>query len=433
MSSPIPPSRLSSLAQNLRGSAILQIAGEVRALIDAGRPVANLTIGDFDPKQFPIPRELEDRIVQALRAGETNYPPGIGVESLRKAIQQFYRDRAGLDFALENILTASGTRPVIYGVYRALVDRGDRVVFGVPQWNNNYYVDMVGGEIVSVETDASTNFLPTADRLRPVIRGARLLALNSPLNPTGTTFEPQQLADICDLVLEENARRAAGAAQERPLFVMYDQVYWLLTAPGIKHTDPVTLRPEMANYTVFVDGISKCFGATGLRVGWAVAPRDVVKPMHDVINHAGALAPRAEQIATAGVLSDRAAVDRYMTTMRAAVTARLDAVYDGMVSLRDEGLPVDVIRPQGAIYISTRFVLHGMQTPDGKTLVSDEDIRQYLLNAAGLGTVPFSAFGTDGDHGWFRLSVGVISVEEIRALMPRLRSAIEALASTIAR
>jgi aspartate aminotransferase len=425
----MPASRLSSLAQNLRGSVILQIAGEVRALIDAGRPVANLTIGDFDPRQFPIPRELEDRIVDALRAGETNYPPGIGVETLRRAIRQFYRDRAGLDFPLESILTASGTRPVIYAVYRALVDQGDRVVFGVPQWNNNYYVDMVGGQIVAVETDASTNFLPTADRLRPVIRGARLLALNSPLNPTGTTFEPEQLAPICDLVLEENARRGAN---ERPLFVMYDQVYWLLTAPGIKHTDPVSLRPEMAEYTVFVDGISKCFGATGLRVGWAVAPRDVVKPMHDVINHAGALAPRAEQIATAQVLADTPAVDRYMATMRDAVTARLEAVYRGIVTLRDEGHPVDVIRPQGAIYISTRFALHGMQTPDGTTLTTDEDIRHYLLSAAGLGTVPFSAFGTQGDHGWFRLSVGVISVDEIEALMPRLRAAIDSLVTTAA-
>jgi aspartate aminotransferase len=154
--------------------------------------------------------------------------------------------------------------------------------------------------------------------------------------------------------------------------------------------------------------------------------------MHDVINHAGALAPRAEQIATARVLADTPVVDAYMATMRDAVTARLDAVYNGMVALREEGLPVDVIRPQGAIYITTRFALHGMQTSDGATLETDEDIRQYLLNAAGLGTVPFSAFGARGDNGWFRLSVGVISVAEIEALMPRLRSAIEALAATTA-
>src|SRR3569833_2691348 len=111
----MPASRLSSLAQNLRGSVIQQIAGEVRALIAAGQPVANLTIGDFDPKQFPIPRELEDRIVNALRTSETNYPPGIGVESHHQAIRQNNHNHTKLDFPLECILTASGTRPVIYG------------------------------------------------------------------------------------------------------------------------------------------------------------------------------------------------------------------------------------------------------------------------------------------------------------------------------
>src|SRR3954467_7575316 len=109
--------RLSALASGLRGSVILHIAGEVRALADAGKPIANLTVGDFSPKQFPIPRELEDAIVDALRAGETNYPPGIGVESLRAAVRDFYRKRTGLDFPVESILIASGTRPAIYAVY----------------------------------------------------------------------------------------------------------------------------------------------------------------------------------------------------------------------------------------------------------------------------------------------------------------------------
>lgn len=417
-------SRISSLAQGLRGSIILQIAGEVRALIDQGRTIANLTVGDFDPRQFPIPKELEDGIVDAIRGGETNYPPGIGVESLRQAISRFYKERGGLDYPVENILVCSGGRPQIYAVYRSIVDPGDRVVFGVPQWNNDYYVEMVGGEMVTVDCDASTHFLPTAENLRPVIRGARLLALNSPLNPTGTMFTAEQLGAICDLVLEENARRGAN---ERPLFVLYDQVYWLLNSSGLPHVDPVSLRPAMRDYTVYVDGISKCFAATGLRVGWALAPSDLVKPMNDVIGHVGAWAPRAEQIATAKMLDNKTAMDRYMMSMRGAVGERLDAVYRGISSLRDEGLPVDVVQPQGAMYTSARFALHGMQTPDGATLHTDEDVRSYLLNAAGLGAIPFNAFGTKGDRGWFRISVGVISVQAIDALIPRLRAAIEAL------
>ena len=420
-------SRLSSLADGLRGSAILQIAGEVRALVEQGRPIANLTVGDFSSKQFPIPRELEDGIVDALRAGETNYPPPIGMDVLRKAVREFYRTRAGLDFPLESILIASGTRPAIYATYRALVDPGDRVVFGVPQWNNDYYVEMIGAQAVTVDCDASTNFLPTADMLRPLVRGARLLALNSPLNPTGTVFDAEQLAAICDLVLEENARRGPN---DRPLFVMYDQVYWLLTMDGVKHVDPVSLRPAMLPYTVYVDGISKCFASTGLRVGWAVAPADIIRPMNDVTGHVGAWAPRAEQVATAHVLADNAAIDRYMATMRHEVAVRLDAVSRGLTSLGDAGMPVECVRPQGAMYVSARFALHGMQTPDGNVLRTDDDVRRYLLNAAGLGSVPFSAFGMHGDRGWFRLSVGVISVDQIEALMPRLRGAVEALAAS---
>jgi aspartate aminotransferase len=221
--------RVSQLADGLRSSAILKIAGEVRWR--RGRQILNLTVGDFSSKQFRIPRELEDGIIEALRAGESTYPPPNGLESLRTAVRDFYQRRLGLDFPVQSILIASGARPAIYALYRAVVDPGERVVFGVPSWNNDYYCQMLGALPVMIECDASTGFLPTAELLRPHVRGARLLALNSPLNPTGTVFTAEQLADICDLVLEENERRST----ERPLFAMYDQVYWMVTAGGVTH------------------------------------------------------------------------------------------------------------------------------------------------------------------------------------------------------
>ncbi len=422
---PTQPTRVSHLADSLRGSSILQIAGEVRALIAEGRPILNLTVGDFSSKQFRIPKEIEDGIVDALRAGETTYPPPNGLETLRAAVQSFYKQRLGLDFPAQSILIASGARPAIYALYRAVVDPGDRVVFGVPSWNNDYYCQLLGAEAVMIECDASTGFLPTAELLRPHIRGARLLALNSPLNPSGTAFNEQQLTAICDLVLEENARRTGG---ERPLFVMYDQVYWMITANGVKHVDPITLRPEIAPYVVMVDAISKAFASTGLRVGWAVAPPDVVRPMNDVIGHVGAWAPRAEQVATARFLADSAAVDRYIEQLCREATLRLDAVHDGLSAMQRDGLPVESVRPQGAIYVSARFALHGLRNANGEVLETDEDVRRYLLHEAGLAVVPFGAFGASGDHGWFRISIGVVSVADIEALMPRLRKAVGALA-----
>jgi aspartate aminotransferase len=233
-----------------------------------------------------------------------------------------------------------------------------------------------------------------------------------------------EVTAICDLVLEENARRGAN---ERPLYIMYDQVYWMLTFGGATHAHPLVLRPEIAPYIVLVDGISKSFASTGLRVGWAIAPPDVMRPMNDVIGHVGAWAPRAEQVATAKFLCMHEAVDRYMQRMCSEAGSRLEAVHDALRALAADGLPVECVRPQGAIYLTARFALHGMQTPDGPTIRTDEDVRKYLLNAAGLAAVPFGAFGARGDNGWFRLSIGVITVAEIGELIPRLRQAIEAL------
>ncbi|HTI62134.1 MAG TPA: aminotransferase class I/II-fold pyridoxal phosphate-dependent enzyme [Gemmatimonadaceae bacterium] len=420
----MPASRVSNLANELRGSAILRIAGEVRQLAKEGKRIADLTVGDFSSSQFRIPRELEDGIIDALRQGETTYPPSIGLESLRSAVVQFYRERLAVDISLPSVLIASGARPAIYATYRALVDRGDRVIFGVPSWNNDYYCEIVGAKAVMVDCDASTNFQPTADALRPFVRDARMIALNSPLNPTGTLFDAATLAGICDLVLEENARRGTN---ERPLYVMYDQVYWMLTFGGARHVDPLSLRPDIAPYLVIVDAISKAFASTGLRVGWAIAAPDVIRPMNDIIGHVGAWAPRAEQVATARFLGETAAVDAYLEVMHRDATRRLDAVYDGLTGLRDDGLPVDCVRPQGAIYVSARFPLHGMQTRDGRTLRSDDEIREFLLHEAGLAAVPFSAFGAVGDRGWFRLSIGAVSVETIETVIPVLRRALSEL------
>jgi aspartate aminotransferase len=277
---------------------------------------------------------------------------------------------------------------------------------------------------VPVVCGPETHFLPTREQLAPHVRDARLIALCSPLNPTGTLFDEDQLAGICDLVLEENARRGAG---ERPLYLLYDQIYWTLTFGDARHATPVELRPDMARYTVFVDGVSKAFAATGIRVGWAVGPPDVMERMAGLLGHVGAWAPRPEQVAVAGLLDDDAAMDDYHKTMKHGVETRLNALYQGLVALKALGLPIDAIPPRAAIYLTAHFDLLGARTPEGAVLGSGEDVRHYLLTAAGAAVVPFSAFGAKDDSGWCRLSVGAVSPEEIAALLPRLEGALKAL------
>jgi aspartate aminotransferase len=416
--------RISRPVGTLEGSAILQVAHEIRQRVAAGERVCNLTVGDFDPRQFPIPALLERGIDEALARRETNYPPSTGLPALRESVVAYYERLLGLKYAVDSVLVTSGSRPGVYGAYCAVADPGDRVVYPVPSWNNNYYAHMVGAVGVPVTTRPAAAFMPSVDELAPHLRGARLLALNSPLNPCGTAFTAESLGAICDAVLEENARRAG---KERPLYVLYDQVYWQLTFGDTQHVDPVSLRPEMARHTIFIDGISKAFASTGLRVGWVVGPTDVISAMNNFLGHVGTWAPRPEQVATAALLRDDDAIGAFRATLVSGVQARLDALYDGLEAMRRAGHPVEAITPQGAIYLSARFALMGRTTLSGETLSTNEDVRRWLLREAGLAVVPLSAFGLEGETGWCRLSVGAASLEDIAISLPRLAAGLATL------
>lgn len=412
---------LSRLAQGLVGSEILKIAADVRAMQTAGRPVLNLTVGDFSPKQFPVPQALTAATVRALEAGQTNYPPSDGMPELRQAVQQLYERELGLRYPISSIIVQSGGRPGILATYLALVNPGDGVIYPLPSWNNNHYCHLVGARPIEIETRCEDGFLPTAQSLAPHIGAARLVCLNTPLNPTGTVMGPDHLRAICELILEENMRRAQRNAPA--VYVLFDQIYWMLTFGDVQHYTPPEVLAEMALYTILIDGISKGFAATGLRVGWTVVPPVVAAPVKDLIAHIGAWAPKPVQLATAELLNDGAAVAEYHTHMRIEVQARLAALYQGFQAMRAEGLPVDCLEPEGAIYLSARLDLIGREV-DGTVFRSNEDIRRYVLDAAGFAVVPFSAFGFREENGWFRLSVGAVSREDIASGLPRLHQAI---------
>ncbi|HEX6087407.1 MAG TPA: aminotransferase class I/II-fold pyridoxal phosphate-dependent enzyme [Thermoanaerobaculia bacterium] len=408
---------LSTLAQGLIGSEVLKIASEVRALMSSGRAVANLTVGDFSPTEFRIPPLLESLIARNLADGQTNYPPSDGTLELRKAVIELFRDELGLTYPLDATLIAGGARPIIYAAYAAVVDRGDKVLYPTPSWNNNHYTYLTGGVPVELVVGAETNFMPTAEMIRPHVRDVRLIAVCTPLNPTGTVMAKSDVEGIARLVVEENERRAA--AGERPLFLLWDQVYWMLTFGDNKHWAPPQVVPESAAYTIFVDGISKAFAATGLRVGWTVAPPAVTARMRDIIGHVGAWAPKAEQLAVASFLRQKDEIAAFHDGMIRELRLRLDALYDGFMAMRRDGLPVNAIAPQGAIYLSAQFDLV-------ERFGTNEAIRRFLLEEAGFAVVPFQAFGLKREDGWFRLSAGAVSLRDIEEGLQRVRRALTA-------
>ncbi|MGE9313988.1 pyridoxal phosphate-dependent aminotransferase [Niabella sp. CJ426] len=396
--------KLSQLAETMPAPAPLAIGNAIRERINNGEQIYNLTIGDFLPSLFPIPQLLENAIIDAYQNKQTNYPAPEGNADLREQLSIFIRHFQNLYYAPAEILVASGGRPLIFAAYQTIVDKGDKVIYPVPSWNNHYYVQLSGAQGCAIETSVDNNFMLTAEDIRPHLKDAVLLALCSPQNPTGTCYTQEQMKSIGDMIVEENSRRGNG---EKKLYVLYDHIYNLLVQDSAQHVDPVSVCPAMKDYTIFTDAVSKNFAATGVRVGWGYGPQQIINKMKTILSHVGAWAPMAEQKALAVFFNDLPGVEEYLHNFKRKIARRLDGFYDGLMALRQEGLPVEIIAPQASIYLTVKIDIPG-------------DIFNELLNE-GIAVIPFSAFGAKKADQWFRLSVGTCKLEDIAAILQRFR------------
>ncbi len=414
----------SQLAAGLQGNQILKIAYEVRGMKAAGERVGDFTIGDFHADEFRIPQAVADGIKHYVDQGMTNYPPSMGVPELRKAVTELYAKDMGVAPEIDQVLVSSGTRPLIYAGFQAIVDPGDKVIYGVPSWNTNHYVYLTQATKAEIATRPEENFMLTLEQIRPHLKDAVLLCLNTPMNPSGTMITREQLTPVIQEILAENKRRQTTG--EKPLYVLYDQVYWRITH-GSEHIHPAMIDPAMEDYTLYMDGASKNYGGTGLRVGWAVVPKALSTPMTHIVAHMGAWAPKAEQLALADFLPKYDENHAYFDALSKPMRNRLDGLHQLFQKLKSEGYQVDSIEPQGGLFLSIYLGLQGMTTPAGDVLDNQEGIRKYLLEVGRTAFVPFAAFGDSTNIGWFRASVSGITQPDYDFAIAELEQAIRAL------
>ena len=404
--------KLSDVANKLSELSVSSIASKINERISKGEKIFNLTIGDFAPAQFPIPQILENEIINAYRLKQTNYPVVGGMPELLESISFHLKHSGGFDYSPNEIISGSGSRPLTYILFKTLIGKGDKVINVVPSWNNYNYIQLVEADEITLKAKPENNFMITADELKPLLGSASLITFNSPSNPSGTTYSAGNSKNILDLIIEENISRAALG--KKPLYVFYDIVYWLLTYGDSKFVNPVDVCPGIRDFIVFVDGISKCFAATGVRLGWAFGPEPVIGKMKQMIAHVGAWSPKPEQIAVSKFLKNTNEVGKYMKYFKSGLFERLGLLYNTIMEIKKSGLDVDAIPPQGALYLSVKLNLIGYKTPKEKTLYTVSDITDFLLDEAGIAAVPFFAFGSDPESPWFRISVGTCSMEDIR-------------------
>jgi aspartate aminotransferase len=408
--------KLSIVGNNIIGSEIIKISQQIKE-ISKTKSVTNLTIGDFNSVVWPIPNSLRDHIKECYDEDLTNYPNSQGEINLRESVSKHIQHQFNVDYSPEEILIGGGVRPLIYTVYKAIVNPNDEVIYPVPSWNNNHYSFLHGAVKTEIECSPENSFFPTSTQIKEKIRNnTSLICICSPQNPTSRIINPEELKKICELVVSENEYRKTEDL--RPLYFFFDQIYSDLSRFET-FVHPLTLCPEVKEYLICVDGISKSLNATGVRVGWLFGPKDVVGKMTEILSHIGAWAPKAEQHAVSRFIDNNYQEYlnhiQYVRNEYELITMKICDKFD---ELKEKGFRVDSQRPEGGIYVSVYLDYVN-------SFSSTAEYISFLINECGLGIVPFEYFGSKENKGWFRISVGNICELNLDAVVDKIEGAIK--------
>jgi aspartate aminotransferase len=403
--------KLSHVGNNIVGSEIIKISQQIKE-ISKTKKVLNLTIGDFDSNINPIPEKLKDYIIESYNENLTNYPLSAGQLNLRQSVSEYLKKRQGIDYSENEILIGGGVRPLIYTIYKTLVNSGEGVIYPVPSWNNNHYNFLHGAVKQEIECTPENSFFPTISDIQDNINdNTSLICICSPQNPTGRVIDPKVLKGICEIIVHENKHRA-NQVGSRPLYLFFDQIYSDLTVGG-SFVHPLTLCPEIRDYLICVDGISKSLCATGIRVGWMFGPQDIIGKMTEVFSHIGAWAPKPEQNAVARYLNDYDDMIEFVTSKTNQYSDISNKICNKIQDLKDIGFRIDYQRPEGGIYISIYL---------GESLLfpNMESYTKFLIDRCSIGLVPFEYFGSKENEGWFRMSIGGVDPNNIGDILDSL-------------
>ena len=382
--------------------AVTARAAELKA---EGHDIIGLGAGEPD---FDTPDPVKDAAIAAIRAGYTKYTRVDGAPELKRAIRDKFRRDNGLDYALDEIIVGAGGKQVLFNAILASVDRGDEVIVPRPYWVS--YPDMAriaGGEPVFVDSSAETGFRMTPEALEAAISPrTKWLILNSPSNPSGAAYTPDQLARLTE-VLERHPH----------VWIMADDIYEKIVYDDFVFATVAQVSPALKDRTLTVNGVSKAYAMTGWRVGFAGGPEPLIRGMAKIQSQSTTNAASISQAAAVEALNGD---QTFLAARNAAFRKRRDRV---VASLNDTpGLSCNV--PDGAFYVypSCAGVI-GRRTPDGKTLAGSEDYARYLLESVGVAVVHGAAFGLDP---CFRVSYAT-SDEALDEACARIRRATEAL------
>jgi len=392
-------SRISQRVDQIKPSATIQVSMQAMALQAQGRDIVSLGFGEPD---FDTPPHIRQAAIAAIEAGATRYTAVDGTPELKSAIIAKLHRENGLDFEPDQIIVSNGAKQSLFNLMLAVLNRGDEVIVPAPYWVS--YPDMVKlaeGLPAILAASPENDYKITARELQNTLNdNTRMLILNSPSNPTGKVYSEREYAELGAVLVDHP--KVFVACDD-----IYEHIYW---GEGPYRTF-LNACPELANRTLLVNGVSKGYAMTGWRIGYLAGPADLVAAMCKVQGQSTSCPGSVSQAAATAALNGP---QDCVEEMRQAFRKRYEYVHAALNAIEGVECPTC----DGAFYAFPSFPGF-IDRADG--IRDDVDLAAWLLEHAGVSTVPGTAFGAPGH---LRLSYAA-SMDYLEDAIARIRRAME--------
>ncbi len=360
--------------------AVTKLAAEMKA---AGKDVIGLGAGEPD---FDTPDHIKNAAITAIKNGETKYTAVDGTPALKKAIvNKFYKDN-NIEYKIDEIIVSVGGKQVLFNALMSSINPGDEVIIPAPYWVS--YPDMValaGGIPIIVEGKESNNFKVIPDDIKNKISDkTKWIIINSPSNPTGSSYTKNELEDLGNLLLNY-----------ANIFIMSDDIYEKIIYDDFKFYSLAEVVPRLKDRILTVNGVSKAYAMTGWRIGYAGGPKDLISSMSKLQSQSTS---NPSSISQAAALAALEGPEEFLSERNNKFRIRRDMVVEMLNNCKG----LSCLKPSGAFYVyPSCYGIIGKSNSNGKVIESSIDFSSYLLESEGVAVVPGSAFGADP---FFRIS-----------------------------
>jgi aspartate aminotransferase len=391
--------RTSKLADIVKPSATIAAGAKAKAMKAQGIPVSDFSLGEPD---FDTPKHIQQAAIEAMAKGHTHYTPAGGTADLKKSIAGWYARTYGYEVKPENILVSNGAKHSLHNVLAATVGPGDDVIIPTPYWvSYSDLVIMTGANAILVNTTPESKFKMSVEQLKAAITPTtRILMLNSPNNPTGTVYTREELAALAECFFTN----CDGA-------ILSDEIYENLTYGSAKPTCLATLKPEYRDKVITVSGASKSYAMTGWRMGWAIAPANVIKAMDNIQSQETSCPSSVSQYALMATL------DSPETPVCVAAMLKEFAERKDLTCKLLNAIPgVKLVEPDGAFYAFFDVSSYFGKSFHGKPAMDSMSFCTLALEQGLVNLVPGAAFGMEN---FVRMSFAC-SIDNIRTGLDKL-------------